>query len=163
MGFANNPHVANTGSVGMAPILNVYPEAATQTFTAGEMVYLDTTNHRVTVCASDAVLILGQAQEAASGTAADDVVVQVFRADDLIRMKVTNGGTQVTTENFVKLRNYGIYAASNVQYADYADTTNDAVVFIDHIKDGSGAYTNFGLFKLLPAIAQYSYGISSDT
>lgn len=157
MAFANNPRIVSSGT-NTAPMELTYQEASGQSFLAGELVY--NTNDGLTACASDATRILGQAMEAASGTAATSIRVQVFTPETLIKIRVTNNGTDYLNSGALldKGKNFGLYVASNVHYLDVNDTTNDAFVVVREPTDATGTATYWCIAKVIPSVCQWATG-----
>jgi hypothetical protein len=114
-----------------------YPEAASQSFKQGEMVYL--ASGKVTICADNAVVILGMANQDASGTT--DTSIEVILACDTTAFEMTvwedGGGTNDTiavTDIGVK---YAYEAVGNVGCINTSDTSNDALAIVG-FKDAVG-------------------------
>lgn len=116
--------VANTIS-GNSPEVKVFPEAAEQSFKAGEFVYL--VSGKVTVCASNGTTILGMAVADASGTTDEDCEVYVANGDTVFEANVGHGtpASAVTAITDVGVC-YALLVASNKHYVDVEDTDNDA-------------------------------------
>jgi hypothetical protein len=58
--------------------IGTFPEAASQTFKKGELVYKIAATGRITVCAANAACVFGVAAQDASGVTAADVLVDVI-------------------------------------------------------------------------------------
>jgi len=108
-----------------------FPEAASQSFNAGELVYL--VSGKVTVCATDATAILGRALTAASGTTDTNILVQVFLSGIIVEMTMTTGGSNIVLAATHYGVQYGLYVASNLHYIDVADTTNGVFVILKEV------------------------------
>lgn len=150
MALAPNPKVIASGS-GHAALIREYPEAASQSFKAGQLVYL--ASGKVTACASDATTILGIALSDASGTQDTSIPVHVFTPEDIIRIKCHDGTSEVTSDNATLGAAYAIRVASNVVYLDTGDTVNKAFVVVGQEQDASG-YTKWARVRVLPTVAQ---------
>lgn len=155
MAFANNPKVVRSGNQRALNIAH-YPEAASQSFTIGELVYL--ASGAVTACATDTAQILGIALSAASGTTGTDIPVEIIRPDDIVRIRCTNNGTDTTCENLVRGVGYGLYVASNVAYVDKNDTTNDRFDVVRWETDAGGSYTYWAYCTIPATVLQYATG-----
>lgn len=135
---------------GIAPIYK-FPEAASQSYKAGALVYLDATNGRVTACADGATLITGIAQEDASGVTSADAHVQIIRPGDrlLITCYDESDGAEKAASSFKAGFTYDLEVDANgVCYAEY-DTehaTTEELIFIQPVYDASGTSTNVGIF-----------------
>lgn len=105
--------------------IRAFPEAASQSFKAGEFVYLS--SGKVTVCASDTAHILGMAMHDASGTTDADVLVAVADGETEFEMNVYHAtpGSAITAITQIGAE-YGLVVASNKHYLDLAETTADA-------------------------------------
>jgi len=66
-----------------------YPEAASQSFKIGELVYLNTSG-QVTVCAANAQVILGLAVEDATGTTNTMIVVDILKPGEWVIANLYN-------------------------------------------------------------------------
>jgi len=106
-----------------------YPEAASQSFKAGEFVYL--VGGKVTVCASDATVILGMAVADATGTTDSSIPVLLAEAGTEFKANVTGAVTAVTQRG-VK---YALLVTSNKHYVDVSDTDNDAFTILDFAQE----------------------------
>ncbi|MCD4785363.1 MAG: hypothetical protein K8T10_16210 [Candidatus Eremiobacteraeota bacterium] len=116
--------VANTIS-GNSPEVKVFPEAASQSFKAGEFVYL--VSGKVTVCASNGTVILGMAVADASGTTDEDCAVYIANGDTVFEANIYHStvGSAVTAITDVGVC-YALLVSSNKHYVDKEDTDNDA-------------------------------------
>lgn len=81
---------------GNAPEVRVYPEAASQSFKAGQFVYL--ASGKVTVCGDDTTSILGMAVGDASTVTDTDCAVYIANFDTIFEMNVyhSSAGSAVT-------------------------------------------------------------------
>lgn len=101
----------------------ILPEAASQTFEAGEWVYL--ASGKVTVCANDAQVIAGIALEPASGVEDTDLRIAVPRVGCKTEMTIYHSteASAITAVTQVGTR-YALIIASNIHYVDIEDETN---------------------------------------
>ena len=159
MALAANGHVVSTGSSGMLP--RIQPnllEANNMSFEAGELVWSNA--GAITVISGTpftAAEILGFAQKAGTNVTSGNIAIPVvvIHPTDLVKMPTTASGTALTTTtNFTVGNGYGIYVASNVHYVDYDEGTEVCVIFEEHCKTPSGAFTGWGLFRFIPAVCQ---------
>lgn len=116
--------VAMTLSGSPGPILH-FPEAASQSFKRGELVYL--ASGKVTICSANPTDILGIAQADASGTTDTDVAVAIATDDVVFSGNVS--GTNVTAVTNVG-ESYPIAAASNKWHVDNSTFANARVLVI---------------------------------
>jgi hypothetical protein len=160
MAFKNNPRIVSTGK-SVLPELMTLPEAASQSFKKGELVYL--VSGAVTVCAADATAIYGIAMEDASGVTSADIVIQPITPDCIVRMRLTQNGTDALTSDTdadIGVA-FATYVASNVHYADLNDTGNDAFILRKAVKDPTGAATYWGDFIIVDSASQYHVGTAA--
>lgn len=139
-------------------ITGVYPEAASQSFKAGEFVYL--VSGKVTVCADDAVAILGMAAHDASGVENTNVIVYLAHPDNVFEANVYHGtaADAVTAITLVGV-NYALKVVSNKHYPDIGDTGHDAFVIIAlSPKDAVGDQYGRVHFQVLDAASQLRVG-----
>lgn len=78
---------------GGLPMIRSYKEASSESFVAGDLVYLS--SGAVTVCADDATVIMGIAMKAATSvtTGHTDIPVLVIRPGDEFAVRTTSGAT----------------------------------------------------------------------
>jgi hypothetical protein len=105
-----------------------YPEAASQSFKAGELVYL--ASGKVTVVASDGQVVLGLAAKAATGTTDTSLLVEVFKPGARVEGNLTNAGSDVTSAVTHMGKQYNLYrdGTNKISLIDTGDNT--AAVFI---------------------------------
>ena len=145
-----NPKVQGTsGKVGQ--ILHGYTEAASQTFKAGQFVYIDASGY-VTVSADGDVPVMGIAlADGTNGSAGDTVIpVQVIGLDDEILIQVCNvsGTLQASNTTCKPGIAYDLQTVStNLHYIDSSDVTAMKFVFLGPIKDAAGDATYWGRFR----------------
>ena len=110
---------------GSRPVTLTVPEAATQTFLVGDLVYM--ASGYCTVCGADPAKILGIVKTAGSNNVADgtsDVDVLVITPNMLVAMQVHHGTpTSADIEVTDRFTAYGIAVTSNKWYVDKADTS----------------------------------------
>lgn len=139
-------------------VTGVFPEAASQSFKAGEFVYL--ASGKVTVCADDAVAILGMAAHDASGTTDANVIVYLAHPDNVFEANVYHGtpASAVTAITQVGV-NYALQVDSNKHYVDIEDTGHDAFV-VTGISERDTLGDQYGrvYFRVLDAASQLSVG-----
>lgn len=156
MAFTYNPSVLET-QTGEVPEIRILPEAAGQSYKAGELVYL--VSGAVTVCATDPDEILGIAQEDASGTTSEDAPVEMIRSSYVYKIRCTTAGTDYACSNFNEATAYSIIVSSNVHSADNADDSTHVVIFLGDINDEAGSADYWGMFRFIPAVLQFEIGI----
>lgn len=115
---------------GNSPEKLYFPEAATQSFKKGEMVYLS--GGKVTVCGADPTLIAGFAAEDASGTTDTKKPVWIANADTIFSANIyhpteTSAVTAVSDVG----TNYGLVTVSNKTHVDKSETTNTRVTIVE--------------------------------
>lgn len=91
-------------------------EAASQTFKAGELVYLASGTGKVTVCTATSP-IAGVAMTAATGVTDANILIRVIRPDDIYLMQVNSATTDTTSLTHLGGR-YGIAVGSNLWSID---------------------------------------------
>ncbi len=133
----------------------VYPEAASQSFKKGEMVYL--ASGKVTVCASNAVTILGMALQDASGTTDTEISVLVATDGTRFEGNVYHSTAASAITAITQTDKYAYLLSSNIGYVDIEDTSYDAFV-IEKIIGGEGKAVgdSYGrvVFKVINAAQQ---------
>lgn len=136
---------------GVAPIY-VFPEAATQSYKAGALVYLDATNGRVTAVANSGTLICGIAQKDASGVTSTNAPVQIIRPGDRLQVSCYDASDAAAkaASNFKAGFTYDIEVVNGVAYAerDSEHATSEELIFIQPIYDVNGDSTNYGIFQV---------------
>ena len=134
---------------------NAWTEASAQSFVAGELVSIDASGD-VTVSATGAgTAIYGIALADAGGSGASSSVTQLLKIeqDDDVIMYITDGsGSGAAYTNCVVGEDYDLLVTSHLHSVNYADTTNPAFVFVEGIKDSTGAATQYGKFRILASV-----------
>lgn len=120
---------------GTPPVLWTLPEAASQSFVAGDLVYL--TGGYVTICGSDPAAILGIAMEDAHNTTAGAYNVEVLVLTDQTMINMCVDGSTDEIEATDRATAFGVSnAGSGIWVVDKGDTTNDRVtplLFVDPV------------------------------
>lgn len=145
--------VARTIS-GASPQIVKVPEAASQSYKAGEFVYL--ASGKATACADDATTILGMAAHDATGTTDADAFVYAANTDTVFEANVyhSTAASAITAITQVGV-NYALQVDSNKAYVDIEDTTNDAFrVIAISSKDNVGDQYGRVEFQVLDAVSQ---------
>jgi hypothetical protein len=155
MAFEPNPRLGKTIH-GMDRILMGFKEANSQTFKKGQLVYpTSAATGALTACASDATLVLGRALVDATNVSSGNIEIPVeawYPGDEVI-MPCTSGGTATASSSFYPGTAYGLYVASNICYADLADTTNELFVFLEPIANADGSTSYWGRFTPKAVVA----------
>ena len=131
--------VARTVS-GNSPQTMSFPEAASQTFKRGALVYLDSSG-RVAVATASQAAFLGVASHDASGTAGTDVIVWIANDDTLFVGNLTSAGAITATSWSDITRNYGVIAVGNNWHVDKAGANRRVIVLDLDRRDGLPATT----------------------
>jgi len=137
--------VANTES-GSEPLVINYPEAASQTFKKGALVYLS--GGYVTACATDGAVIAGMAADDAhnaSSAGLYNIGVVVFSENVILEMnKVTTAGAVSATAVTDVGKTFGLYVDSTTGYC-HASASSASPRFIciglsrsDNVGDSGG-------------------------
>ena len=129
-----------------------FPEAASQSFKAGQPVYLS--GGKLTVCASDATTILGVADADASGTTDTSLPVVLATPMTVFSGASTNAGADVTTAVTYVPKHYALYVGTGTAYVDLGDTTNKAVKVVG-LKDAAGTTNGKVYFKFIDAVSEF--------
>ena len=133
-------------------------EAAGQSFEAGEFVYMHATTGVVTAYATDGLFIAGLAETAASGVTAAVINVIAIGQDDELILPTTTGGTAYAASSFIVGENYSSYVASNVHYADFADTTFEIFTCRGYVPTLDDSTSYQGRFSVVPSVLQFPGG-----
>ena len=132
------------------PAVEYFPEAATQSFVAGEVVYNNSGLAPNTTARAGANL--GIVQQAASGTTSTPLAVELFRPGMIIECSTTNAGTAAAASGFTAGTRYGWYVASNVHEADLNATgTTDkthCLIFLAQVPPRAGQTSYRGRFLI---------------
>jgi len=151
MAFTNNPKIVTAGNGEIAEMWTG-TDGGNGAYAAGQLVYLS--SGVPAACASNATLVFGLVQEAESSVSGTAAHVMVINPGDTVLIRCTNNGTDALSSTGTLLTAYGLYVASNVAYMDFNDTSNDAVVFLNHFPDANGTATYWALVHFLPTVLQ---------
>lgn len=152
------PAIVVTTTTNQREVTGTYPEAASQSFKAGQFVYL--ASGKVTVCADDATTILGMAMQDATGVTDSDILVALAVPENTFEANVYHGtpASAVTAITQVGV-NYALQVDSNKCYVDIEDTSHDAfVVRAISRKDAVGDQYGRVIFQVLAAASQVQAG-----
>ena len=147
-----NPKVQGTsGKVGQ--ILHGYLEADSQTFKAGQFVYLN--SGAVTVSADGDTPVMGIALADATNSASASVTnatipVQVLGLDDEVLIQVCSASGSLEAANTTCKPGIGYdlqTVSTNLHYIDSSDTANMKFVFLGPVNDAAGDATYWGRFR----------------
>ena len=144
-----NPKVQGTsGKVGQ--ILHGYLEANSQSFKAGQFVYIN--SGAVTVTADGATPVMGIALADATNVSTGNatIPVQVLGLDDevLIQVCTSAGVLQASNTTCKPGIGYDLQTVStNLHYIDSSDVTNMKFVYLGPVKDATGTATYWGRFR----------------
>ena len=138
-------------------ILHGNLEANSQTFKAGHLVYLNA--GAVTYYPGGDVPIAGIAlADATNVTSLNAVIpVMVIGPNDEVLIQVATVADVVQAANTTCVVNVAYDTNGDVtkpSYVDSSDTTNPCLVFLGSVKDGAGAVTTWGRFRLMGAETQ---------
>jgi len=164
MAFTNNPKIV-TSADGQIPEMFRGAEAASQSYLTGELV--NNVAGAVTVVGTSGAIttgsgiVLGIAQEAASGVTSTVARVLVIKPGDKVLMRCTNNGTDALSSTGSRGIAYGLYVASNVWYMDFNVKNQDAVVFVDHFPDVANTATYWAIVQFVPNVLQWTTGTGS--
>jgi hypothetical protein len=160
MAFINNPRHGRAAGGAIPRIIFGAKEANSQSFKAGQLVYLN--SGAVTVVADGGTAVMGIAMKDATNVSSGniEIPIMVIEPGDSIIARIYNSNTSahVLSSSPVQGVNYGIVSVSNVTYVNYYNTTNDVFVFIEPVYDQLGVATYWGKFKLISAASQVTVG-----
>lgn len=123
-------------SNGSPQFVRKFPEAASQTFKAGQILVWDTSDEAVKLATVTTVAAIGIALEDASGTTGNEVHVQLIRRGDIYSVSVCNdGATDDSDTAFIGIA-YGWKASTQTGETakiclDTNNTTNDWLTVLD--------------------------------
>jgi hypothetical protein len=154
MAFTNNPRPLSPD--GIASVIRI-TEANSQSFKGGQLVYYSS---GIAAISTSGTLILGIALADATNVTTGNTTIPVMRIDagQDYAIKCISTATVTSASAFTPMTNYGIAVASNVCYLQLTNTTNDACVFLESIKDENGDATNWARVRFLPAVIQDMVG-----
>lgn len=150
-----NPFVATTMTE-RVPLQDTFPEAATQSFSAGDLVYL--VSGKVTVCPADPALIAGRALEDATGVTDTAILIEKFMATDLIDIQVSDGSNAALSNTTYKGTAYEIVKLSNTWYVDQGAEVNTRVVVHEQLRDrdDTASYSYWARVSFLSTYLQFA-------
>ena len=163
MAFSTNPRILARAGKGIPDIIDTMKEVNSAAFKAGELVYAAAsgTTGAITVCASDATLILGIAQKDATNVSSGNIVipVEVIRPGDRLAIQCydTSDAAVKLASTFYPGKAYGLVVASNVHYVDFDEITADAFIFIEPLDTVN--YPYWGIFEPKVTVCQVGYGV----
>jgi len=130
-------------------------EADSQSFKAGELVYLS--SGAATVCASDATKVYGIALKDATNVTSGNIeipILPIYPQDDLI-MQVSSGGTvEAANTTCTPGTNYGLVVSSNHHTVDSAETSTEVFHFERELLKADGSADYWAVVHLLATVAQ---------
>ena len=134
-------------------ILHGYLEADSQTFKAGQFVYINA--GAVTVAADGDVPVMGIALADATNSASASVTnatipVQVIGPDDEVLIQVCTSGGVLEAANTTCTPGLGYdlqTVSTNLHYIDSSDVSNEKFIFMGPVRDASGTATYWGRFR----------------
>ena len=147
-----NPQIQGaSGKVGQ--ILHGNLEADSQTFKAGQFVYLN--SGAVTVSADGDVPVMGIAladgtNESSASVTNATIPVQLIGPDDEILIQVCSASGSLEASNTTCKPGIGYdlqTVSTNLHYIDSSDTSNQKFVYAGPINDAAGAVTYWGRFR----------------
>ena len=156
-----NPKVIS--HYGLPQISQTHLEANSQSFLAGEPVYLN--SGAVTESAEGASrliwgIALTDATDVSTGNA--EIAVEIIGPNDELQINVSSDGTLANLEaadtTCVPGKSYDLVLSSGIWVVDSNDVTNPTVIFVDAIYDAAGSATYMGRFKLLESVRQGGEG-----
>jgi len=135
-------------------------EAASQTFIRGNFVY--SVAGALTETPEGTNLLLGIADEAASGVTGTEIRYTEIGPDDLIVMSCVNGGASdvdYAVSNLTVGDGYGLEIVSSVHCVDGSDTTNSLFHYVGPVAAIKGETVYRGYFKPTPSYLQTEVGL----
>ena len=144
-----NPKVQGTsGKVGQ--ILHGYLEANSQSFKAGQFVYINSGAVTVTADGNTPVMGIALADATNVSTGNATIPVQVLGLDDEVLIQVCNvsGSLQASNTTCKPGIGYDLQTVStNLHYIDSSDVTHMKFVYLGPVKDAAGDATYWGRFR----------------
>lgn len=128
------------------------PEAASQSFVVGNLVYL---SDGKVAQASNATKIAGIADIAASGVTSTDSHFLEVRAGDILEMSTVSDGTATAASGLTIGSAYGISDVSDVTCVDAADALNPQLIFRGEVETLDGSTSYRGYFEIATNAAQF--------
>jgi hypothetical protein len=151
----NNPRFLRSVNQG-GPLVRSFLEADSQTFKAGQLVYLDSDGTHLTVCADAANVVLGMAQKDATNVSTGNIYIPVviIRPQDEIEIDVYQGGADDGAAETQLLQNFALDVTLNECTIDL-NVTNDDLMTLQEIVDADGKTV---VVTFLESCLQYSVG-----
>jgi len=132
-------------------------EADSQSFKAGQLVY---NSSGAKLYPGGDAPVLGIAMKDATNTSSGniEIPIQIITPEDTVIFGIATSADVLQTPTSASLAVGTSYdtnaAASTATYIDATDTTNPCFRYQGPVLDATGAETNYGYFRLLPAEAQ---------
>jgi hypothetical protein len=150
MAWASNPVIRRKAGGDNVEMLH-YPEAAGQSYKKGQLV--EAVAGALTATATDEKLVLGIAQQDATGTAGSvsgltQMVEPIYPGDEV------EFTTTATVTEAMRGLAYALTVTSNICYIDCTDTSNDFAVFKAPVYTAAGALQAKAIFTILPVACQ---------
>lgn len=139
---------------GNSPMIRYYPEAASQSFKAGQFVYLS--SGKVTVCSDDASSILGLAVSDATGVTDSECAVYIANTDTIFEGNVYHSTPASAVTAITQVgEQYALKVLSNKCYVDIEDTSHDAFQIVSlSERDAVGDQYGRVQFQVIDSVAQ---------
>lgn len=150
MAFTNNPRPLSPD--GIASVIRI-TEANSQSFVGGQLVVYSS---GVAAVATSGTTVLGIALADATNVTTGNIKIPVQRVElgQDYAIKCISTATVTSASAFTPFEKYGLAVASNVCYLQLTNTTNDACVFLESIKDENGDATNWARVRFLQDVIQ---------
>lgn len=128
MAYYSNPQFLTSINQG-GPLVRQYKEANSQTFKAGQPVYLNSSGDSLTAVASDGQVLLGFAKEDATNVTSGNafITVEVVRPGDEYEIDVYTGGATDAATTAMLGQNFAFDVTSNSAKIDLNDTGHDVM------------------------------------
>jgi len=126
MSYYSNPRFSTPANQG-GPLIRSFLEADSQTFKAGQLVYLNSNGKYITAAASNATTVLGIAKKDATNVSTGHIYipVEIIRPGDEIEIDVLLTATDADAAETQLLQNFALDVTSNQCKLDLDDTGND--------------------------------------
>jgi hypothetical protein len=147
-------------ALGTPTVVRQFPEAASQTFKAGQILVFDRTLEAVKLAVVTTVTAMGIALEDASGTTGTLIHVQLFMPGDIYSATIANAGANAAASHDLDKvgDNYGWILSTETGETtkvtvNSANTTNEWFQVVDlDPRDTSGTVGGRVLFTVNPAV-----------
>ena len=155
MAYYSNPRFVHSLNQG-GPLVRSYQEANSQSFKAGELVYLTASGEALTACADDAVVVLGIALADANNTTTENaqIPVCVLRVGDEVEIDVYQGSSVDAATEAMLGQNFAYEVTSNEGKIDLNDTGHDLMTLQKIVN----ADATTVLVTFIPTTLQYHVG-----